>query len=295
MFCSDIAVNNLFQYSKSMIDNIASKKCKQNAFLVEQYLIFAGMLAYYGFEHIDEIYKAFQNTGFVDNLGDVSYFINDLDENCKCPTFCQVNIKSRGRQYFIDRNIHYFSRQNSDDSYSKFMERLVHEVNHCVNSSINPICKRDTKLLYRIGLSLASISNDDVESLALEEGINTLQTAEIMKCIVRFSQYNIDDPAISEALEKLKHVKVRDLGLGYEIITPMLSPLYQNKNFYHLVREGRITGSIKEVREDFDSHVGEGAYFEFSKAVDYSLIRNHNKSEAIEKVLRLEAQYIRNN
>ena len=50
MFYSDESVNDLLQYSKSMVDDIASKKTKQNDFLVEQYLIFAGMIAYYGFE-----------------------------------------------------------------------------------------------------------------------------------------------------------------------------------------------------------------------------------------------------
>ena len=295
MFYSDESVNDLLQYSKSMVDDIASKKTKQNDFLVEQYLIFAGMVAYYGFEHINAIYKAFQNTAFIDNLGDVSSFVDNLDMNHRYPAFCQSDIRNIGGRYFIDKSIHYFSRQNAYDSYQMFMEELLHEVNHCVNSSINPICKRDTKMLYRIGLYLSSVTNSrDIEGLALEEGINTLQTAEIMKLIVGFSQYNIDNPTIRCALDRLKHVKVNDFGRGYEDITLILRPLYWDKSFYHLVREGRITGGIKEVREDFDSHVGTGAYFEFADAVDHSMIGDNYRRGAREKVLTLSAQYINN-
>ena len=236
-----------------------------------------------------------QNTAFIDNLGDISNFAGNLDKNRRYPAFCQSYIKNIGGRYFIDKRIHYFSRQNAYDSYQMFMEELLHEVNHCVNSSISPICKRDTKMLYRTGLCLSSVTDSrDVEALALEEGINTLQTAEIMKLIAGFSQYNIDNPTIRCALDRLKHVKVNDFGIGYEEVTLILSPLYRNKEFYHLVREGRITGGIKEIREDFDSRVGSGAYFEFADAVDHSMIGDNYRSGAREKVLTLSAQYINN-
>ena len=289
MFCSDDAVNRLFRYSKTLVDDIATKKEKPNDFILEQYLIFAGMVSYYGFEYIDIIYKVFHQVGFIDDNRDIKEILGEeYLQNGYTPSFCDVNISSVDNKYVIQRNIYHLNYSN--EAYRYFIEELVHEVNHCINSTVYPICKRNLLPVYRNGVSIAAINGGYREASCLEEGFNTLQSAEIMNHILDFAQYNIEDSSIRGALDRLTDRRKNPFGLGYETITRAIYPLYTHPDFYSLLKNGRISGDLKSIRNDFDQRVGNGSFFELATSIDS--VWNDQDLEHTGKVYQLVSKYI---
>lgn len=286
MFYSDEAVNGLLRYSKTFVDDIAKKKTKSNDFIPEQYVIFAGMVSYYGFEHIDAIYKAFSNAGFID---DHTPAREDLKNQSKELAYCAVNIFKRDNRYVVQRDIHHL--YSPDEIYGDFFEELVHEVNHCVNSALYPICKRNSLPVYRNGVSISAIDSFGyVEAELLEESFNTIQTAEIMNHILSFGQYNIEDPSIRLVLSRLQGRKIDKLGFGYQSITPEIYPLYSHPEFYPLLKENRISGDLLAIRNNFDQRVGAGSFMELASSIDHAW--NDNDPRQAGKAYQLVSKYV---
>lgn len=283
MFFSDEAVNNLLYYSKSLVDEIAKKKTKANDFLPEQYVIFAGMISYYGFEQIDAIYKVFSTTGFVADSRKVEKNKKDYEV-----AFCEAGISFSNNKYIIRRDIH--SLYCPSEPYQEFVEKLVHEINHCVNSVNSPICKRDSMMFYRSGMFLFDIHNQYEEAHYLEECFNTLQTAEIMNHILSFGQYHIEDSTIKTVLNRLAGKKVDKLGSSYSIITPEIYPLYSHPEFYPLLRNNRISGDLKAIRSNFDQKVGVGSFAELASSIDCAWI--NRDSQQAGKAYQLVSRYV---
>lgn len=287
MFCSDEAVNDLLRYSKVCIDEIASKKEKSNDFITEQYLIFAGMISYYGFEHITAIYKAFSQSGFVNDFRTIKEFWGD-DYLNNIPAFCGVNVISRTNGYVIQRDIYHLNCPN--EVYGDFFEELVHEINHCVNSAISPICKRNSLPVYRTGISIAAIHGTYYEARYLEEAFNTLQTAEIMNHVLSLRQYNIEDASIKAVLEHLSEKKVYPFGRGYENITPEIYPLYSHPEFHRVLKANRISGDLKTIRNNFDQIVGDGSFFQLASSIDQAW--SNKDSDQAGKAYQLVSRYV---
>lgn len=286
MFYSDEAVNDLLRYSKTFVDEIAKKKTKSNDFIPEQYVIFAGMVSYYGFEHIDAIYKAFSNAGFIDDHTPAQ---KDFENYSQTLAYCAVSILPRDNKYFIQRDIHHL--YSPDEIYGDFFEELVHEVNHCVNSAFYPICKRNSLPVFRNGISISAIGSVDyTEAELLEESFNTLQTAEIMNHILSFGQYNIEDPSMRLVLSRLQGRKANKLGFGYQRITPGIYPLYSHPEFYPLLKENRISGDLLAIRNNFDQRVGAGSFMELASSIDHAW--NDNDPRQAGKAYQLVSKYV---
>lgn len=66
MFQDEAMVNQVLNYSKVLVDQIEKEKGIHYSLQEKskQYLIFAGMLSYYGLESVSVIYKAFQSMNF---------------------------------------------------------------------------------------------------------------------------------------------------------------------------------------------------------------------------------------
>lgn len=83
MYYTNEAVNSLFEYSKRFVDQINTTKkfvCPKELREI-QYLIFAGMISYYGFEHIQEIYDSFQKAGFHYSKKSIYDLISEFDKD----------------------------------------------------------------------------------------------------------------------------------------------------------------------------------------------------------------------
>lgn len=278
-FCSDAAVNNILNYSKSLVDSMNSGKYCSKELKEIQYLIFAGMVSYYGFEHIEDIHKAFRSANFIytdssfeevlsKQQSGVDERLKNMINNGYVGAFVNYKISSDlfGRIH-IGRDLYVVNNPTEAPDY--FLEKIVHEVNHIVNAVNNTICLKNGKKVLRNGLFLMGIEDKNNYGEIIEESYNVLQSAEIMEHILEFSQYDIEDEEMRYALDKIKYAYGRKReGIGYEVSVPVFRELYNNPHFNLVVKKNRLSGDIKNVRLDIDSKIGEGGYNAFCDELD---------------------------
>lgn len=281
MFYTDEMANYILNYSKTLVEQAGRVKSYPKELKEIQYLIFAGMISYYGFEHINEIYNAFIKTNFVYSDEPILDILRKKSEIYKGSVnklyICEATkaflehkfLTNRAGKFFINRTIYL-----SDDKkcpLDTFLEYAIHEVNHVVNSVTNDICKRDGNVVFRMGLYVSGLRGTNVEEgLIFEESVNVLQSVEILDEILRFGDYNIEDDDIRRVIDKLKVASENRYrkSSGYEHTVPIVRPLYESPTFKSMVKEKRLDGSIKEIREAFDLKTRPGAFYELTGALD---------------------------
>ena len=276
MFCTDENVNYILSYAKTLVDNMNKGRNVPRELKSIQYVVFAGLIAHYGFDHVDTIYKAFNSSNFVytkDSFENITknFKISGIKESDigRVGSFVSLSAMPRldGKMQ-INRTI-YITDNTKDEAPDKFLEKVVHEINHVVNSVNEPIVLYQGVKSFRIGMSVSEINGTRGFGRILEESFNVLQTADIMKEIINFSQYDIVDPEIKRGLDKIKYAYGRPRnGYGYEFTTPIVKELYSNNKFKNLVVGSRLSGLINPIRIDFDSKVGEGCYYRFCDAIN---------------------------
>ena len=276
MFCTDESINYILSYAKTLVDNMNKGRVIPKELKTIQYIVFGGLIAHYGFEHVDTIYKAFNSSNFVytkDSFEELTKNVNyhgiKNNEIGKVGSFVSLSARPRldGKMQ-INRTI-YIMDNTKDEAPDLFLEKVVHEINHVVNSVNQPIVLYQGVKSFRIGMSVSEINGTRGFGRILEESFNVLQTADIMKEIINFSQYDIVDPEIKRGLDKIKYAYGRQRnGYGYEFTTPIIRDLYNNRKFRNLVVGSRLSGLIKPIRVEFDSKGGEGSYYKFCDTVD---------------------------
>ena len=276
MFCTDENVNYILSYAKTLVDNMNKGRNVPRELKSIQYVVFAGLIAHYGFDHVDTIYKAFNSSNFVytkDSFENITknFKISGIKESDigRVGSFVSLSAMPRldGKMQ-INRTI-YITDNTKDEAPDKFLEKVVHEINHVVNSVNEPIVLYQGVKSFRIGMSVSEIAGNRGFGRILEESFNVLQTADIMKEILKFTQYDIIDPEIKILLDKIKYAYGQPRnGYGYEFTTPIVRELYNNRKFRNLVVSSRLSGLIRPIRVDFDSKVGEGCYFRFCDAIN---------------------------
>lgn len=278
MFYTDEAVNSLLSYSKMLVDQLNKYKTCPQQLNALQYVVFAGMISYYGFEYVDTIYRAFAGPNFY-------YTTSSLEEIMKSNNLFDPGIeKTLGNGevgafvlFRLEKNCFGNLRINRDiyvidelgTKPDELVEKLIHEVNHVVNSINNPVCIRNGKQAVRNGLSVIEVDDSNRSYNMLEEAVNVLQSAEIMEHVLAFTQYDIKDPDVKRMLDKIKYAfgSKRD-GLGYEVIVPTVRPLFLNPDFKKVVKRQRMVGRIVPIKQNFEDKVGSGSYSEFCKSLD---------------------------
>ena len=276
MFNSDEGVNYILSYSKTLVDNLNIGKNVPRELKNIQYVVFAGLISHYGFEYVDTIYAAFNSSNFVytkDSFSDIVRNINVNGVNVRdahnVGSFVTLGAKRRlDGKLQISRTI-YITDNDQFESRAKFLEKVVHEINHVVNSINKPVVLYRGNESFRVGMSVSGINGDAGFGRILEESINVLQTADIMKEILNFTQYKVLDPGIRLVLLRIKSAYGRELnGYGYEATTPLVRGLYNNSHFKNLVVSSRLSGLINPIKTDFDSKVGEGCYIHFCDTIN---------------------------
>ncbi len=269
-FCSDEAVNGLLNYGKRVVDQACCKYERPSELKTIQYLVFAGMVSYYGFEHIDEITKAFRDNKFYYTKKSVIDFMQEhvgsksaLD--CLTPDTMAYSYQN----YFHNRTKNQYYAECmivvSDQKQcapDRLLENTTHEINHAVNSVVKKITPVGGSFKSRMGLYERDFRDGSRKNIMLEESFNTLQSAEIMDHILEFTNYRVDDPEIKYALDSIKYAAGKKrMGLGYVKVTPVVRPLYENSRFNGILRDRRLDGNIDVVRDEFDAKVGVGSFY----------------------------------
>ena len=239
-----------------------------------QYLIFAGMISYYGFEYIEEICQMFKETEFIYSSMSMVNILKNLnlynsqEENMlkvgKMPAFCVPGVVCDGK---LTRKNSIFITTDYDLSPVDLLDSVAHECNHVVNSINKSILIDDGKVFFRTGLSVSGKS--DSNGHGLEEGINVLQTADIINEILRLTEFDIDDPFIANAISNIKYARgTSHSGKGYEFLVPFIKLLYDNRTFCSVVKDARMSGDIDKIEWEFDRKVGKNAFSELKLCTD---------------------------
>ena len=274
-FTTEESVNYILNYSEMLINEMSKKKTRiQDCYKNEQIIILAAMISYYGFENLDTIYKAFEQTYFSDEIFPLESKHDDEIVSAHCMFEA---IQCPNNKIEINRTIRFATPPIND---SQKIKELVHEINHSVNSSISPICKRNNLLVFRNGIAIYSLDELYKEAVSLEEAINEEQALEIFDIINSFKSYDIKNETLKKDIYKINK---KDTIIGYRNLVLDINPLYMNKEFNYVLKNKRLTGDLREIREHFNNKVGRSSAFqELAKEMDnFEKTRNTTIQQSI--------------
>lgn len=181
------------------------------------------------------------------------------------PAFCTSKVESVNGTFLIERSL--FLYDIDQKMYGVLMENFLHEINHLVNSKRHTIFKKNGIWYLRDGISVTNLNVSMTFGKMIDESFNVMQTADIFNELLKFSKFNIEDPALAEELKKLRYFPKSD-GKGYELTTPLIKPLYKNPNFRYVLNRQKMEGNIQLISREFDSKTHPNAYNELSNALE---------------------------
>ena len=305
----DETINDYFEYAKKSILQINQVMNVEDDALVDaKSVVFAGMLAYYGQDFLNDIYLAFLKTEFVlcdekvDETIGKKYNLNSKQMEFvrkHCPgTFYEViatkdlatNKCRFKRKIYIDNDL------DSDI----LLRGIVHQMNHVINSIHNPVLKKQGNLGSRMGISFEQFESRKSNEYEVEEAINQLQTDDIMGEIFGFRFYSIEDSSIgnliSSAYLKDEAKKVENDVESENLIIQIIKPLYDHAIFGSSLVDDRINGNLNEIKRSFDSSTEAGCFFTFLR--ECSMIKPDSEDvenlEHVENAKTLVKRYIDN-
>ena len=298
-------VNERLNYSKEIIKQINHINGTNSELSDVLELAFAGMLAHYGQEALNEIYVAFLKTKFVVCDESIEDFLmkkykvskSDVSEIVgHAPgTFYEVTgheyvDKNHRRKYKFDRCV-YVQNDGSVDK-ATLLRSVIHQVNHVLNSMNNPVVSVKGRLAARMGISLDVFASRENIHIKAEEAINSMQSDEIMNEIYEFLLVDIDNEDIKRNLDEVvscpRHEVVDDS------ITEILRPLYEDDFFKNILVDRRISGRLNGIRAEFESYTDIGSYATFLTAcgVVVSTKDEVEKAKSMETAKQLVKKYL---
>lgn len=292
---------NLFLEScKDWIDKINEGRdyCSLE-FREQQFLIFAGMLSYYGYEYFDEIMETFEETEFFYVEIDYEEFKKEnpefgieFNDNPIALTRRSIALELLPPRLISDNTIWLFVQNNC--SKIDWLEIIAHEINHVVNSIHKSLKVKGFDVITRTGCSFFSNRHNARSGLVFEESVNVLQTAEIMNHILGFLNFNIYDDEIRSIFDKYREfVGGKSEGIGYFESVPYVRPLYKDERFNEMLVRTRMNGNIRELQEYFEYKTYEGAYNDLLCSVDKFYFSSEEKElvDGKNKVMELVKKY----
>lgn len=304
MYDTNESVNQLLNYSKMLLDQMNQGKNYCGRFKEMQYLIFAGMISYYGFDHIKEIYETFEKTRFVYSnmsminiLKNLNLYNSEMEGMLKVgrvPALCDTHVFNDkfGNRMRADSIV---ISTDYDSPPVNLLDSIAHECNHIVNSVNKSIFSDSDKSFVRTGLYVSGLSHSYVSGQGLEECVNVLQTADIINEILRFTEFDIDDPFIANAISNIKYAGgMKHREVGYEHVVPFIKPLYDNRVFCRIVKDARMSGDIEKIDWEFDRKVGENAFSELKQCTDEIITMPTLYTPAYVKTKKLVYSYLNN-
>ncbi|MBE6157251.1 MAG: hypothetical protein E7160_00430 [Firmicutes bacterium] len=302
MYATDETINKLIEYSKKLYNS--TKNNNYNPTIQNMMILsVAAMIYYYGIDNIDAIYNAFNTRIIIGNKNDI---IKELEKNKILKTKIKKGIKNRTCKGLCDFKCEYINKNNFgfykvqpsiyvvnswNIDYFTLTEYIVHELNHVVNTYNRNILIKNNSYYLRSGLQLDNINSSEIKNKNIDEGINVLQTAEIMNIIRKFSKYKVKDKEISELLKRIKYFQfIKRRGIGYEYTSDIVKELYKDGYFKLISDESRIKGNIEELVDYFDNKTYNGAFNELSKQLDYLPIIDYD----LKKIKRIMKRFKEN-
>ena len=280
------SINFLLENCKKIIDKINEINECPEEFKDMQFLIFSGMVSYYGYEYMNTLIETFRNTTIMHKsidefVKDENGNREDYDETTPAITIRRVGINLPSFKLMAANLIYIFS----ECVYTglDLLEIITHEYNHSVNSTKRTIFIKNFKIVERTGCAI------NFNGRIVEETVNTLQSSEIINHILGFTFFNINNKEIAKIINIYKeYASKKSNGFGYNREIVYMRELYEDKLFNDIVVNGRITGNIEQIEEVFDLKTYPGAYQEL---LIYFDLLYQDTQLAKDDILRLTRKY----
>lgn len=267
-------INDILNYSRMLVDSLSDGVKDELSYY--KYLIFAGMIKYYGREYIDDIYRTFQKSSVIKSkdsiLNSFSKYLC-IEESVIEEVSGLEPIAYLSPSVFVDEMGHLIdSKKNiyvsfGDSTNMDILFALTSEYNKVLNSVNRSIGKDSNGSFTRRGVSTRRLGGDSSSRL-FEDAINFLQTEDIVREIVDFSTYDISDDELRCSLDTFsKSLRGKYYG-NLEAISELVRPLYDDSRFNGVLKISRLNGTINNVKDEFDKVVGNGSFDKMCDAVD---------------------------
>lgn len=266
----DMFISNYMNF----VNNISNKFNYDNNIKHLLYIIIPACIIKYGIINERKILSIFEN---------IEIIIANKQNDNYIASFNRTIIKT-GNKYKIDKKV--FLNKYKKISLVSLLDSLIHEFNHAINSINNELKEENETIYLRGGLSYTKYSANDLKEntpdsnlIILEETLNTIQTEEIIKIILSFKNYRIDDDEVNNLVYSLNNeLDSKFMSEAYFLQTFVIRELAKNITFISTLQKMRFSGYEFNIEEWFDEITG-------VKGSLQELCNNLQKIEYLEKKL----------
>lgn len=244
----DIYINKY----KNFVDDLAIKYNYDLNLKHLLYVIVTAFIFKYGINNEKNILECFSNTiihyGNI-NFNSVAYFNRKLNY--------------KNGEYYTNKYVVIDNKVSKE--YITYIDTIIHEFNHAINSIKNEIKEDSNKIYLRTGLSYAIYKKDNINigigksnDYVLEEVINTRQTEEIINLILNFDENKVTDNEIHNLLISVKREMSNNMykSEAYKYESLVCKSLLDNKSFINTLANLRFEGNIDDINDWFDNVCG---------------------------------------
>ncbi len=257
-------INLSFEKYKSEVDKIAQQYDYDSNIKHLLWIIITAFVVKYGMKRENVILDCFRSTRII---------VRDFDSKNVYAFFDRDFLYRDG--YKVQKYV--VINSNVYENYAVYLDTIIHEFNHAINSMINDTKIIDDKLYLRTGISYAIYNKErsmDFEGktneYVLEEIINTRQTEEIMNIILELKYLSVDDTEMSNFLHSISSEVNNDKykSNAYRFQSYICKGLMDNKTFFSTMEALRFEGDIESIVGWFDTIAGEsGSYSKLNDAL----------------------------
>lgn len=214
------------------------------------YVIIPAFIIKYGMENEKTVIECFRNTKIYTKKdmpnGIEAYFGRDLLYDGKYYSEKYIVVKAQS-------------------AYLNFIDSIVHEFNHAINSMKNEIKILNNQVQLRTGLSYINYNINEFDKspskskeFVLEEVINTKQSEDIINIISNMSIEKVDNEELSNVFlavsHEIKNIKYK--SSAYYLESSVCRELLNNKTFLSTIEKLRLNGEIESIDYWFDNITG---------------------------------------
>lgn len=217
-------------------------------------------------------------------------------------------MSSQGHNFYLDENnkvctgiSNPFIVCNTDCNNTILLNIFIHEMNHLIKGYKNGyvIYQDDEEIHYTIrnGLNIYEYNYVYEEDTlyetdyydTLDEVINTLQTTEMLEDIL-FLDGIIDNSTIQNFIDSIDKEQVKH-DFGYENVTKLFKPLWQNTYFKELIENNIVEGNISIIENEFNSIMGKDTLLNLADILDDldEIDSFNNKKERDKMIIHLKS------
>ncbi len=249
-------VNALIEDTKSFIDNELSKYNYSSDIKHLLTIIIPAFIIKYELKNKNKILTVFKEVPII-----------ETDEDDKTTQAFYTSIPK-----YIDEKIKtkklIVVKHYKNKPLIEFIDNIIHEYNHAINSFENEIKVTKNFIYLRTGLSKTQFDKHTLKPIGsdnktiLEEILNTKQTEEIINILKDMSNYEIKDYSVQTTLYSINHSIDKSYSSdAYSLHTTFLKKLSDNRTFTNTLSNLRFNGNISEISYIFDNTIGKtGSY-----------------------------------